>query len=210
MADSAYLPGVATPITEVRDSPRHSALNRITHWINAVSFVVLLISGVAILLAHPRLYWGETGGVGTPSLIDLPLPFLLGGQSGWGRSQHFLFGWISVLNGFLYVLSGLFTSHFRKNLLSAGESSYNALQRLTYLMVIFLLFPLMIWTGLAMSPAIVSVFPIFVTVLGGQQSARTIHFFVAALLVLFLIVHIVMVCLSGFSSRMRGMITGRL
>ena len=76
--------------------------------------------------------------------------------------------------------------------------------------MIFLLFPLMIWTGLAMSPAIVSVFPILVTVLGGQQSARTIHFFVAVLLVLFLIVHIVMVCLSGFSSRMRAMITGRL
>ncbi len=216
MADSAYLPGVAIPVAEAWDSPRHSAINRITHWINTVSFVALLISGVAILLAHPRLYWGETGGVGSPSLIDLPFPFLLGGQSGWGRSQHFLFGWVSVLNGSVYVLSGLFTRHFRKNLLPANfkqrgeECSYNVLQRLTYLSVIFLLFPLMIWTGLAMSPAIVSVFPAIVTVLGGQQSARTIHFFVAVLLVLFLIVHIVMVCLSGFSSRMRAMITGRL
>ena len=116
MADSAYLPGVAIRVSEVRDSPRHSAVVRITHWINTVSFLVLLISGVAILLAHPRLYWGETGGVGTPSLIDLPLPFLLGGQSGWGRSQHFLLAWVSVLNGFLYVLSGLFTRHFRRNL----------------------------------------------------------------------------------------------
>jgi thiosulfate reductase cytochrome b subunit len=216
MADSAYLPGVAIPVAEVRDSPRHSAINRITHWMNAVSFVVLVVSGVAILLAHPRLYWGETGGVGTPSLIDLPFPFMLGGQSGWGRSQHFLFAWVTVLNGFVYILSGLLTSHFRKNLLAANfkqpdeEPSYNVLQRWTYLSVIFLLFPLMMWTGFAMSPAIVSVFPTLVTVLGGQQSARTIHFFVAVLLVLFLIVHIVMVCISGFRSRMRAMITGRL
>jgi len=87
--------------------------------------------------------------------------------------------------------------------------AYNVLQRLTYLTVVFLLFPSMIWTGLAMSPSITSVFPILVTVLGGQQSARTIHFFIAAALVLFLIVHIAMVCLAGFKNHMRAMITGR-
>ena len=83
------------------------------------------------------------------------------------------------------------------------------LQRLTYLVVIFVLFPLVVWTGLAMSPAIASVFPAAVAVLGGQQSARTIHFFVSVLLVLFLLVHVVMVCLTGFRNRMRAMITGR-
>ena len=82
------------------------------------------------------------------------------------------------------------------------------LQRLTYLLVIFVLFPLVIWTGLAMSPAIASAFPAAVTVFGGQQSARTIHFFVSVFLVLFLLVHIVMVCLAGFRDRMRAMITG--
>jgi thiosulfate reductase cytochrome b subunit len=87
--------------------------------------------------------------------------------------------------------------------------SYNVLQRLTYLVVIFGLFPLVIWTGLAMSPAIGSAFPAAVAVLGGQQSARTIHFFVSVLLVLFLLVHVVMVCLTGFRNRMRSMITGR-
>ena len=87
--------------------------------------------------------------------------------------------------------------------------SYNVLQRLTYLSVIFVLFPLAIWTGLAMSPAILSVFPILATVCGGQQSARTIHFFVSVLLVLFLVIHIVMVCRAGFRNRMRAMITGR-
>jgi thiosulfate reductase cytochrome b subunit len=76
-------------------------------------------------------------------------------------------------------------------------------------LVIFVLFPLVIWTGLAMSPAIASVFPGAVSVLGGQQSARTIHFFVSVFLLLFLVVHIVMVCLAGFRNRMRAMITGR-
>jgi thiosulfate reductase cytochrome b subunit len=86
--------------------------------------------------------------------------------------------------------------------------TYNVLQRLTYSVVVFVLFPLMIWTGLAMSPAITSVFPALVSVLGGQQSARTIHFFAANFLVLFLLVHVGMVCLAGFKNRVRTMITG--
>jgi thiosulfate reductase cytochrome b subunit len=75
--------------------------------------------------------------------------------------------------------------------------------------VIFVLFPLVIWTGLAMSPAFVSAFPLTVTSLGGQQSARTIHFFVSLALVLFLLVHVIMIFLAGFWTRMRAMITGR-
>jgi thiosulfate reductase cytochrome b subunit len=67
----------------------------------------------------------------------------------------------------------------------------------------------MIWTGLAMSPAITSVFPALVTALGGQQSARTIHFFVGGFLVFFLLAHVTMVCLAGFTSHVRAMITGR-
>src|SRR5580700_8128763 len=175
-------------------APRHSAVVRLTHWINALSFFGLLVSGIAILLAHPRLYWGETGNVGTPSLLDLPLPFVLTGQTGWGRSLHFLSAWVCVLNGLIYMISGIVMKHFRK------DHGYNVVQRLTYMMVVAILFPLMIWTGLAMSPAITSVFPGFVTSLGGQQSARTIHFFVADFLVLFLIVHIAMVSLAGFTS----------
>ena len=133
-----------------------------------------------------------------------------GGPSGWGRNLHFLTAWVSVLNGSVYVVSGVVAQHFRKNFLSGkGEASYDPLQRLTYLGVVFFLFPLIIWTGFAMSPAIVSVFPLFVTVFGGQESARTIHFFAADLLVLFLIVHIAMVCLAGFTNRLRSMIVGR-
>jgi thiosulfate reductase cytochrome b subunit len=182
------------------DSPRHSVLVRVTHWINTLSFFALLVSGVAILVAHPRLYWGETGAVGGPSLLDLPLPFVFG-PSGWGRSLHFLGAWVCVVNGLSYGFSGVFT-------LLSGSASYNALQRVAYLTVVFVLFPLMIVTGFAMSPALTSVVPALVTVFGGQQSARTIHFFVAGALVLFLVAHVVMVWLAGFKERMRGMIAG--
>jgi len=139
-----------------------------------------------------------------------------------------------VLTGLLYAISGLFTGHFRKDLLpgradlswralstsiakplrlerpsEAEACSYNVLQRLTYLFVIFVLFPLVIWTGLALSPAFISAFPASVTLLGGRQSARTIHFFVSVALVLFLLVHVAMVCLAGFGRRTGAMITGR-
>jgi thiosulfate reductase cytochrome b subunit len=253
MVESAPFPAVAARGSAVSDSSRHPALVRITHWITAFSFLGLLVSGIAILLAHPRLYWGETGAVGTPSLIDLPLPFMLTGQSGWGRSLHFLTAWISVLTGLIYVVHGMFTQHFRTHLLPAqadlawrsiaqaasasaegfGETrrsalcarrrsnhlrlrpgerdapTYNVLQRLTYLAVVFILFPLMIWTGLAMSPAMTSVVPVLVDALSGQQSARTIHFLAAGALVLFFIVHLAMVCRAGFAIRMRRMITGQ-
>src|SRR5579864_1397910 len=232
MAEPAYLTGFAIRDLDRTSFARHPAAVRITHWITAFSFIGLLVSGLAILLAHPRLYWGETGAVGTPSLFDLPLPFVLVLQSGWGRSLHFLSAWISVLTGLFYVLFGILTPHFRKNLIPAkadlawrpvarafsghlrlkppdeGESlSYNVLQRLAYSTVVFLLFPLVIWTGLAMSPSVTSVFPALVNSLGGQQSARTVHFCISVLLVLFLLVHIVMVYLAGFANRTRAMIT---
>jgi thiosulfate reductase cytochrome b subunit len=197
-----------------RISPRHTALVRVTHWINTASFLALVISAVAILLAHPRLYWGESGGYGSPALIELPLPLNLD-QSGWGRNLHFLGAWVCVGNGIVYVISGMVSRHFKKALLfesrqvSEGDlPPYTALQRWAYLGVIFVLFPLMIATGLAMSPAVSSVFPMFVQFFGGQQSSRTVHFFAAVTLVLFLVVHVVMVYRTGFRVRMRAMIYG--
>lgn len=162
-------------------------LVRVTHWITAASFLALVVSGIAILLAHPRLYWGETGALGAPSLLDLPLPMILTGQSGWGRYLHFLAAWICVVTGVIYVGRGMAARHF-----GAGMSAYNVLQRRTYLLVVFVLFPLIIWTGFAMSPALTSVFPVLVTALSGQQSARTIHFAVASVLVLFVAGHLIM------------------
>ncbi len=233
MAGTAYAPGLAIRGSHSLDSPHRSVVVRVTHWITALSFLGLLVSGIAIIIAHPRLYWGETGAVGTPSLIDLPIPFMIG-HSGWGRYLHFLAAWIGVLTGLYYGVWGLFSRHFRRNLLPAkadlawgrisqvlsnhahlrrpneDESlSYNIVQRLAYLGVVFVLFPLIVLSGLAMSPAIASVVPALRNGFGGQQSARTIHFFVAVALVLFLCVHIAMVYLAGFENRMRAMITGQ-
>jgi len=188
---------------------RHSVLVRVTHWLTAGSFIALTVSGVAILLAHPRLYWGETGAVGTPSLIDLPLPFMLTGQSGWGRHLHFLSAWIAVLTGTVYVVGGIRACHFRQNLFRpARPAKYNIVQRITYTAVVFVLFPLMLWTGLAMSPAVTSVLPILVTSVDGQQSARTVHFIVAILLMLFVVGHVAMVAIAGFSRQVGAMILG--
>lgn len=184
--------------------PRHSLLVRITHWINAAAFLGLTVSGAAILLAHPRLYWGETGAFGSPALIDLPLPLNLD-QSGWGRSLHFLSAWICVLNGTIYVFRGLLSQHFNKQLAAA----YGATQRIAYLSVVFGLLPLMIATGLALSPAITAVFPFVVQIFGGYQSSRTVHFVVASALLIFLVAHVAMVYLAGFRSRVGAMITGR-
>jgi thiosulfate reductase cytochrome b subunit len=108
------------------------------------------------------------------------------------------------------AFSAAIANHVRLKPLNGSDAwSYNLLQRLTYLSVIFILFPLIIWTGLGMSPAVMSAFPGMVSVLGGQQSARTIHFFVSGFLLLFVVVHIIMICVAGFKSRMRAMITGR-
>ena len=188
---------------------RHTALVRVTHWLTAAAFVALVVSGVAILLAHPRLYWGETGAVGTPSLLDLPLPFLLTGQSGWGRYLHFLSAWMAVFTGAVYLVGGLRSRHFKRDLFSGTPSGkYNEVQRLTYIAVVFVLFPAMIWTGLAMSPSVTSVVPLLVTSVGGQQSARTLHFAVAVLLVLFVVGHVTMVAFAGFRRHVGAMIVG--
>jgi thiosulfate reductase cytochrome b subunit len=184
--------------------PRHSLLVRLTHWINAAAFLGLTVSGVAILIAHPRLYWGETGAAGGPALIDLPLPWNLD-QSGWGRSLHFLSAWICVVNGAVYVFRGLLSRHFNKHL----NAAYSTTQRFAYLGVVFVLLPLMIASGLALSPAITAVFPFVVRMFGGYQSSRTVHFVIASALVIFLIAHVSMVYLAGFRSRVGAMITGR-
>jgi thiosulfate reductase cytochrome b subunit len=155
-------------------------------------------------------------------------------QNGWSRYLHFQAAWVAVITGLIYVIASLWNRHFRNDLLPTSSDrnwrahtavitrylrrtpptetdarSYNAVQRTSYLTVIFVFFPLIIWTGLAMSPAFASVFPFAVTALGGRQSARTLHFFVSGALLLFVIVHVVMVIQAGFRNRMRAMITGR-
>jgi thiosulfate reductase cytochrome b subunit len=246
MAFQSTMADRAVSQTDDTARPRHSALVRVTHWLITIAFLALLVTGVEILISHPRFYWGETGTVLTRPLFTLPIPssrdtvptgygYVLPDQNGWSRYLHFESAWVAVLTGCLYVALGLVNGHFRRDLLPAASAlsakglatdlgrhfrfrgpsqddpwSYNVLQRLTYLVVIFVLFPLVIWTGLAMSPAVESAFPAAVIAVGGRQSARTIHFLVSILLVLFLFVHVLMVFLAGFRNRVGAMITGRL
>lgn len=150
------------------------------------------------------------------------------------RDWHFLMAWIFVANGTIYLVFGLLSGHFRRDLAPArdqlrlrhiladiwdhvrlrrprGEAArrYNILQKLAYLTVIFLLLPIMLMSGLTMSPAVTAAAPFLFDLFGGRQSARTIHFIVANLLVLFVLVHVVEMLIAGAVNGMRSMITGR-
>jgi thiosulfate reductase cytochrome b subunit len=163
-----------------------------------------------------------------------PVWATLGEGLALARDWHFLMAWVFVINGAIYLLFGLFTGHFRRDLAPAagelrprhilrdiwdhvrlrrprGEAAkrYNVLQKLTYLVVIFVLLPAIVLTGLTMSPAVTAALPFLFDLFGGRQSARTIHFLAANLLVIFVLVHVIEVVLSGVFNLMRSMITGR-
>src|ERR1700676_1291119 len=176
-AAGASLPSSVSAVPAATVTSRHSALVRITHWITTLCFFALLVSGVEILISHPRFYWGETGNVLTTPLFKVPIPasrnlvptgygYVLLDLNGWSRYLHFQADWVVILTGLLYIISGFFTGHFRKNLLpseadrswrafstviakhlrfarpSLAEAwSYNVLQRLAYLVVVFVFFP---------------------------------------------------------------------
>ncbi len=171
---------------------------------------------------------------GRPRRGAFPLWATLGSGLALARDWHFLMAWLFAINGTIYLLAGLISGHFRRDLAPAaaqlrprhvlsdiwnhlrlrrarGEAAkrYNVLQKVTYLAVIFLVLPGMVLTGLTMSPAVTAVFPFLFDLFGGRQSARTIHFITANLLVIFVMVHIVEVMLSGAFNLMRSMITGR-
>src|SRR5262249_37801335 len=181
---------------------------RIMHWVNALCVVVVLMSGLQIFNAHPRLYWGQYGANFDKALITLeparPGEHAFPGWAtvpGWydlaaGRRWHFLFAWVLVVNSAAYLAISLARGHVRRDLLpkrgelvlhhlwsdirdharlrfARGEAAerYNTLQKLTYLAVIFILGPLMLGTGLTMSPGIDAACPWLVDLFGGRQSA---------------------------------------
>lgn len=253
---------------------RHGLVVRFTHWVNAASIVVLLLSGLQILSAHPAFYWGDTSAFASPAAEvttttaadgasqgaltvfgrTYDTTGLLGASRGadgqmlartipvWatlpaeldlgaGRRWHFFFAWLFALNGLFYIAQGVFSGRFRRTLVPTraelvhigsaiseharlrfpqGEEArrYNVLQKLTYLPVIFGLLPLMILTGLAMSPAINAGFPFLTVMLGGRQSARFLHFLAASGIMIFVVVHVAMVVLAGPFNELRSMITG--
>lgn len=215
---------------------RHRPIVRVTHWINVICLAVLLMSGLQIFNAHPALYLGDVSHFDDPLVaIDRGFPHwitLPGYQDlATGRRWHFFFAWLFVVNGLVYLAAGLYQRHFQRDLALSryqlrhigrtirdhlrlrfpeGEEArhYNVLQKLSYLAVVFVLLPVMVLAGLALSPALDAAFPWLPALFGGRQSARTVHFIVANLLVLFVVVHVLMVLLSGASNRLRAMITG--
>src|SRR5271166_453219 len=253
---------------------RHSAIVRVCHWVNALCFLILLMSGLQIFNARPALSWGQatdfdhpflsfsakqddngdvTGGVTTLFGRSFDTTGLFGASGGsdgvmeergfpsWatlpaerdlamGRRWHFFFAWLLVINGVVYVVNLFARKHIRDLLPSLADLRalprtirdhallrfprgdealrYNALQKLAYLGVV-VAFPILVLAGLTMSPAMDAAFPWLVPLFHGRQSARAIHFVLASLLLAFLVVHLVMVLISGVFNNMRSMITGR-
>src|SRR5947209_11427971 len=130
MADSVWVSTSASAWPVSAAAPRHSVIVRVTHWLTVIAFFALLVTGVEILISHPRFYWGETGNVLSPPLFHLPTPssrstvptgygYVLPDQNGWSRYLHFQAAWVAVLTGLLYVIFGLLKGHFQRNLLPA-------------------------------------------------------------------------------------------
>ncbi|MBV1704777.1 MAG: cytochrome b/b6 domain-containing protein [Hyphomicrobiales bacterium] len=255
---------------------RHSALVRVTHWINVVCLTLLLMSGLQIFNAHPALYLGNgagfdhpvlsldatqdadgnvTGGTTTLFGHTFATTGVLGaskdengdltarGFPSWitapsyqdlatGRRWHFFFAWIFAINGFVYLANLFFRRHLTRDLLPTaaeiraipkvaleharlhfpkGEEAkrYNVLQQLTYLVMALVVLPGIVLAGLTMSPGMDARFPFLVALFHGRQTARTIHFVFATLIVLFVLVHVLMVILSGLWNNLRSMVTGR-
>lgn len=219
---------------------RHTRIVRIAHWINALCFLLLLMSGLQIFNAHPHLYWGQAGANfdtpwltipgGIPGLLTLPSYHDLA----TGRNWHFFLAWCLVINGATYIIFSVINRHFARDILPEKQElspdhlwkevvhhaqfkritgpaakRYNTLQKLAYVAVIFMLFPLIVLTGLTMSPGFNAIAPFLLDVFGGRQSARSLHFIAANLLVAFLVIHLVEVVVAGAFNEIRSMITGK-
>ncbi len=218
---------------------RHRLSTRLWHWTNAVCVVILLMSGLGIFNAHPRLYWGQYGAnfdhawlvlERFPGWATIPGHYSLAMSRRWHLAVALIFAFAL----FLYMLWSLFNQHVGRDLaigqddvrprrlwrdimdharlrFPTGDAAlrYNILQKLSYVGVIFVLLPLLIFTGLSMSPGMNAAWPWLIDLFGGRQSARSVHFIAAGLLVAFLMVHILMVVLAGPIKEVRSMITGK-
>ncbi len=251
---------------------RHSLTTRIWHWTNAVTVIVMFMSGLMIFNAHPRLYWGHYGANADPAWLEIGStptsghlrigPLRIGTTGflghrvedngrvnrrafpGWmtipssyslaaGRRWHLAFAWLLSIGLVAYLAYALIGGHARKLTPRPAELKpshvwhelkqharlrfptglaaldYNSLQKLSYFTVVFILLPVLVLTGLGMSPGMNAAWGWILDIFGGRQSARSIHFIAAWLIALFFIIHLVMVVLAGPVNEIRSMITGR-
>jgi thiosulfate reductase cytochrome b subunit len=251
---------------------RHRLSTRIWHWANALTVFVMLMSGLMIFNAHPRLYWGQYGAnadfawleIGSTrdtgylriGSLTVPTTGVLGHRTDWGgtvrryafpgwatipstyslaagRRWHLAFAWVLAIGLIAYWIVILANRHWRGLLprraeltprhlwrevadharlrFPKGEAalSYNTLQKLSYAFILFVVLPLVILTGLTMSPGMNAAWSWLLDLFGGRQSARSIHFICAFLLAGFILVHLIMVVLTGPLRQIGAMITGR-
>ncbi|WP_085808681.1 cytochrome b/b6 domain-containing protein [Sphingomonas sp. TZW2008] len=217
---------------------RHRLATRLWHAINAVAIFILIGSGLGISNAHPRLYWGRYGANFDAAWWELPrFPAWLTIPANYNlalsRRWHLFFALVLAFGLLGYMIAGLLNRHFARDLrvrrreltvrhvaadvrehLSfrfhdpADPQAYNLLQKLSYVGVVFVLLPLVILTGIALSPGMNAAWPWLLDVFGGRQSARSIHFLCMIAITLFVVVHLVLVILAGPLNELRSVITG--
>lgn len=217
---------------------RHRLSTRLWHWTNAVAIVVLLMSGLMISNAHPHLYWGEFGAnldrpwwspPRFPGWATIPSTYNLALARHW----HLFFAWILAFGLLAHLVASLLNRHIRRDLtlsprelvpahlwqdvkdhlrlrFPTGQAalSYNVLQKIAYIGVVFVLIPLLILTGLSLSPGFNAVLHWPLDLMGGRSSARSLHFIAAGLIAAFLVGHVILVVLAGPVNEMRSMLTG--
>ncbi|WP_271078199.1 cytochrome b/b6 domain-containing protein [Aurantiacibacter sp. MUD61] len=215
---------------------RHALSTRIWHWVNAVSVIILFMSGLNISNGHRRLYWGDWGFAPEHAWLEVPR------FPGWmtipdyyslaaARDWHVLFSLVFAFGLLAFMIAALVNGHLKRDIFARakewkpaniwaditqharfnfehGEGKYNILQKIAYASVILILIPLMIFTGMVMSPGMEAAWPWMTELFGGRQSARSLHFIAAWLLAGFLVMHILLVLAAGPVKHIRMMITG--
>ena len=215
---------------------KHSLTTRLWHWINATCVIVLFMSGLGISNAHRYLYWGDAGSQPSeawtavmrfPDWATIPGHYNLALSRDW----HILMAWPFALALMIMWIAMLVNGHFWRDLrTNAAEwkpraiwrdivehlklnfehdgAKYNFLQKLAYGLVLGVFLPIMVFSGMAISPGVEPAAPWLVEIFGGRQSARSIHFLAAWGLFIFFVIHIVLVLLSGPIKQIRDMISG--
>ncbi len=227
------------PPTSSRIVHRHRLVTRVWHWINAVAVIVLIGSGLTISNAHRRLYWGDYGAnfdhawlvlPRFPWWLTIPSTYSLSGARVW----HLFFALVLAFALLAYLVWSLANRHIQRDLRvrkaelkpahliedakahldfrfhdPANPRAYNIFQKLSYVGVLFVLLPVIIFSGLALSPGMDAAWPWLTDIFGGRQSARSVHFIAMALIALFTVVHLALVILAGPINEVRSMITGK-